>query len=49
MTVLTSVTRMPEPLPLIEKNPELTVVIDHMADSPLDDPAKLDLLLALAR
>jgi L-fuconolactonase len=49
MTVLAPVVRMPELVPLIEKNPELTVVIDHMADSPLDDPGKLDLLLALAR
>ena len=49
MTGLPPVTRMPELLPLIEKNPALTVVIDHMADSPPDDPAKLDLLSALAR
>lgn len=49
MTVLTPVTRMPDLVPLIERNPELTVVIDHMADSPLTDPAKLDLLLALQR
>ena len=49
MTVLTPVTRMSDLVPLIERNPELTVVIDHMADSPLADPAKLDLLLALQR
>jgi len=49
MTVRTPVTRMPDLVPLIERNPELTVVIDHMADSPLADPAKLDLLLALQR
>ncbi len=49
MTVLTPVTRMPDLVPLIERNPELTVVIDHMADSPLADPAKLELLLALQR
>lgn len=49
MTVLTPVTRMPDLVLLIERNPELTVVIDHMADSPLIDPAKLDLLLALQR
>jgi predicted TIM-barrel fold metal-dependent hydrolase len=36
-------------MPLIERNPELTVVIDHMADSPLDEPKKLELLLALER
>ncbi len=49
MTVLAPVTRMPDIVPWIEQNPELNVVIDHMADSPLDQPAKLDLLLALAR
>jgi len=49
MTVLAPVTRMPNLVPLIEKNPELTVVIDHMADSPLDQPAQLELLLVLAR
>jgi predicted TIM-barrel fold metal-dependent hydrolase len=49
MTVLAPVTRMPELVPLIDKNPELTVVIDHMADSPLAQPEKLDLLLDLAR
>lgn len=48
MTVLAPVTRMPDLAPLIEQNPDLTVVIDHMADSPLDQPLKLDLLLALA-
>jgi L-fuconolactonase len=49
MTVLAPVTRLPEIMPLIEQNPDLTVVIDHMADSPLAQPGKLDLLLALAR
>jgi L-fuconolactonase len=49
MTVLAPVTRLPEIMPLIEQNPELTVVIDHMADSPLAQPEKLDLLLALAK
>jgi L-fuconolactonase len=49
MTVLAPVTRMPEIAPLIEQNPELTVVIDHMADSPLNQPDKLEPLLALAR
>ena len=49
MTVLAPVTRMPEIVPLIEKNPGLTVVIDHQADSPLNQPEKLDLLLALER
>lgn len=49
MTILAPVTRMPDLVPLIEQNPDLTVVIDHMADSPLDQPHQLDLLLALAR
>jgi len=49
MTVLAPVTRMPDLMPLIERNPELTVVIDHMADSPLGEPEKLGMLLALAR
>jgi len=49
MTLLIPVTRLPEVHPLIEANPDLTVVIDHMADSPLDHPEQLDLLLALQR
>ncbi len=49
MTILTPVTRLPDLVTLIEQNPELTVVIDHMADSPLDDPKKLELLMALER
>ena len=49
MTVLAPVTRMPDTAKLIEKYPELTVVIDHMADSPLKQPQELDKLLALKR
>jgi predicted TIM-barrel fold metal-dependent hydrolase len=49
MTVLAPIGRMPDIAPLIERNPGLTVVIDHMADSPLDQPEKLELLLALKR
>jgi L-fuconolactonase len=49
MTILTSVTRLPDLVPLIEQNPDLNVVIDHMADCPVDDPDQLQLLLALAR
>jgi L-fuconolactonase len=49
MTLLIPVTRLPEVHPLIEANPDLQVVIDHMADSPLDHPEQLELLLALAR
>lgn len=36
MTVLVPATRLPDLVPLIEANPELTVVIDHMADCPLE-------------
>lgn len=49
MTVLAPVTRMPEVSRLIEKYPALTVVIDHMADSPLDKPERLQMLIALKR
>ncbi len=49
MTVLAPVTRMPDVAALAEKFPDLTVVIDHMADCPLDQPQELRKLLALAR
>jgi len=49
MTLLIPVTRLPDLHPLIEANPDLQVVIDHMADCPVDQPGKLELLLALAR
>ena len=49
MTILAPVTRLPDLLPLIEANPELDVVIDHMADCPVDRSDQLQLLLALAR
>jgi len=49
MTLLLPAARLPDVAPLIEQHPELTVVIDHMADSPIDDPAALAKLLALAR
>jgi predicted TIM-barrel fold metal-dependent hydrolase len=49
MTVLAPVVRMPDVAPLIEKHPYLTVVIDHMADSPLAAPRELEKLLALRR
>lgn len=49
MTLLIPVTRLPDIHPLIEANPGLQVVIDHMADSPVGEPDKLELLLALAR
>jgi L-fuconolactonase len=34
---------------LVEKFPDLTVVIDHMADCPVDRPQELEKLIALAR
>jgi L-fuconolactonase len=49
MTVLTPATRLPEVTQLIDKYPDLTVVIDHMADTPLDQPEQLEWLLALER
>ena len=49
MTILAPITRMPDLVPLLEANPELTVVIDHMADCPVDRPDQLKFLLALAR
>jgi predicted TIM-barrel fold metal-dependent hydrolase len=49
MTVLAPITRMPEVGTLLEKRPELTVVIDHMADCPMDQPAELEKLIALRR
>jgi L-fuconolactonase len=49
MTLLTPVERLPDLAPLIEQNPDLTVVIDHMADCPLGQPDKLSLLTALSR
>lgn len=49
MTVLAPAARLPDLIPLLDANPGLTVVIDHQADSPLDQPARLDLLLALER
>jgi predicted TIM-barrel fold metal-dependent hydrolase len=48
MTILTPVTRLPDLVPLIEQNPDLIVVIDHMADCPLDRPNDLKLLTNLA-
>ncbi|MBK9166804.1 MAG: amidohydrolase [Bryobacterales bacterium] len=49
MTILAPVVRMPDVAPLIESLPELTVVIDHMADSPIDKPEELDKLIALQK
>jgi predicted TIM-barrel fold metal-dependent hydrolase len=49
MTLLIPVTRLPDIHPLIEENPDLQVVIDHMADCPLGHPDQLQLLLDLVR
>jgi L-fuconolactonase len=49
MTLLIPAVRLPDVHPLIEANPDLQVVIDHMADTPLDHPDQLELLLALVR
>ncbi|HEX3746036.1 MAG TPA: amidohydrolase family protein [Bryobacteraceae bacterium] len=49
MTVLAPIGRMPDVEALLEKLPELTVVIDHMADCPVDRPAELEKLIALTR
>jgi L-fuconolactonase len=49
MQVYAPVTRMPDLAHLIEQCPDLTVVIDHMADCPVDQPLELEKLIALAR
>jgi L-fuconolactonase len=49
MTILAPATRMPDIGRLAGKFPDLTIVIDHMADCPLDRPQELKKLLALSR
>ena len=49
MSILTDIGRMPDIAGLAEKFPDLTVVIDHMADCPPDRPDELKKLQALAR
>jgi L-fuconolactonase len=49
MTVLAPIDRIPEVQKLVEKYPDLTVVIDHMADCPVDHPEQLESLVALER
>jgi predicted TIM-barrel fold metal-dependent hydrolase len=49
MQIYAPITRMPDLVHLIEQCPELTVVIDHMADCPIDHPQELEKLIALAR
>jgi len=41
MVILTGITRMPDIGALIERHPDLTVVIDHMGDCPVDQPRSL--------
>ncbi len=49
MTILAPIGRMPDVMWWVDRFPELTVVIDHMADCPLNQPAELEKLLALRR
>ena len=49
MTILAPITRMPDVGKLADRFPELTIVIDHMADCPVDKPADLDKLIALRK
>ncbi len=49
MTILAPITRMPDAAALIEPLPNLTVVIDHMADCPINQPDELEKLIALRR
>jgi predicted TIM-barrel fold metal-dependent hydrolase len=49
MTILAPIGRMPDIGALAAQFPELTVVIDHMADCPVDQPGELEKLIALRR
>jgi predicted TIM-barrel fold metal-dependent hydrolase len=49
MTVLAAIGRMPQVAQLMEKLPDLTLVIDHMADCPVSQPQELEKLIALKR
>ena len=49
MTVLAPIGRMPDVAALTEPLPDLAVVIDHMADCPVSQPAELEKLIALRR
>ena len=49
MTILAPITRMPDVGKLADRFPGLTIVIDHMADCPVDKPEELDKLIALRR
>ncbi len=49
MTLLAPISRVPDIGKLVDKFPHLTVVIDHMADCPVDHPEELEKLIALVR
>lgn len=49
MTLLLPIGRVPDVQTLVERFPGLTVVIDHMADCPVEHPEELEMLVALAR
>jgi predicted TIM-barrel fold metal-dependent hydrolase len=49
MTLLTSTSRLPDIANLIQNYPDLDVVIDHMADCPVNNRQELQKLLDLAR
>jgi predicted TIM-barrel fold metal-dependent hydrolase len=49
MTVLAPIGRMPRVGLLLEKHPDQLVVIDHMADCPVNEPAELEKLIDLKR
>ena len=49
LLMLTGPTRLPDLAAILERHPDLDVVIDHMADCPPDRPDLVALLLDLAR
>ncbi len=49
MTLLAPVSRVPDIGKLVDRFPDLTVVIDHMADCPVDRPEELEKLVSLVR
>ncbi|HEY3940623.1 MAG TPA: amidohydrolase family protein [Bryobacteraceae bacterium] len=49
MTLLAPISCLPDIHKLVERFPDLTVVIDHMADCPVDHPEELEKLTALVR
>jgi L-fuconolactonase len=49
MTILAPISRMPAVGRLMDMCPDLTLVIDHLADCPVDQPGELDKLIALKR